>query len=732
MFGEDRVWKTEAMYKWYQDKKEKGINADSHLIIPLTKPVQFTISGNGRKRNIDPYVLGALIGDGCLSESISSRGYITFTTIDEEIVQRFIAAGYDMSHSRVNHPSEAKEYRLNDRDLLDELQKLGVLGNTSKKHAIPFIYKYGPVDDRIKLMQGLMDTDGYVDDRGHMSYTTISKQLAEDVAFVVRSLGGVATIKQDEAGYRNGNGEFIQCNDAYTVYFRTKMNPDLCGLTRKKERARYDFNGGNSELGKRITDIEYIGEQESFCISVSNPQGLYVVDDFTVTHNSYLSCSWIISSCIRFPGLRAVVARKTLKSLKESVLNTIKKILRDWGLQEDVNYRINNLENYIMFWNESVILMKELAFQPSDSSYSRLGSSEYSIAAVEECNECEEKGIEVLYSRLRWMPECFKMPKMLLTSNPCMNWVRDRFVQDNDGNPAKLRKGEFYCPFTVDSNPDEEFRKTYIAALNRISDPVVRARLRYGDWNFVESNEAAAYWSFDGKVHLVDNLREKAYDPMKPIIVSLDFNVAPFMSSILIQMDYDAKCLYVLEEILGRPEEKANNTPKLADKINEKLLADRHMGGVVVTGDPAGLARSTQTEEGVNNYTIILQHLHPTFRARKKVLAKQPPQASRLEFINDVLAGKSEWTIRIDMRCRRLTEDLVYQKKNGDGTKNKSKITDPKLGIKYEKYGHLSDAFDYAVVLLLSSEWAKFNKGGGKSDLGITTINKPFYGSFEY
>lgn len=143
------------------------------------------------------------------------------------------------------------------------------------------------------------------------------------------------------------------------------------------------------------------------------------------------------------------------------------------------------------------------------------------------------------------------------------------------------------------------------------------------------------------------------------------------------------------------------------------------------------MARSTTTEEGVNNYSIIMSVLDiPQLRPKKKLLSKQPAQKTRLEFINSVLAGKEGWDILIDLRCRKLTEDLINQRKEMDGSKSKAKVMDPKLGIKYEKYGHFSDCLDYLLVLFLNEPWRKFNSNGNS---GITTFNgTPIYGSFDY
>lgn len=445
---------------------------------------------------------------------------------------------------------------------------------------------------------------------------------------------------------------------------------------------------------------------------------------------SYLGSCWLISSCLRWSDMRMVVGRKTLKSLRESTWNTILTICKNWGLVEGENYKVNNLSGELLFWNGSKIIMKELTYSPSDPSWLRFGSSEYSGAFIDEVGELDERGIDVLFSRIRWkVHETFKVPKMLMSTNPCLGWVRSRFVLDDNGEPVVCKKYEKYIPFSVWDNPDARFRASYVASLSKINDISVRERLLFGNWQYVDGNDAAAYQQFDGARHLVDNLKEKVYDPLRPIVLSFDFNVAPFMSSLAIQVDYERKYVYVLEEILGKPETKDNNTPKLALKIKDKYLNEMHAGGLFVTGDPAGLARSTQTEEGVNNYTILLNNLnHPILRPKKKLLNRQPSQVARLDFVNALFDGYDGWTIQIDMRCRKFIEDLIYQKKNSDGTKSKAKVTDPKLGVKYEKYGHLSDCFDYFLCLFINESWGRFQSKSSRIETTVT----PIYGTFDY
>ena len=563
------------------------------------------------------------------------------------------------------------------------------------------------LQDRKDFVRGLLYEASYTTN-GEYEFISRSEEFANKLAYILRSLGAIACIKPIKKKTK-----------VIKYYIRFSFDP----------RSNILKHGPQIPVHKRyIRSIEELDEPvECRCITLDSEEQLYITDDFLVTHNSYVGSAWLVSSCMRFPNIRAVVARKTIKSLKESTFITIKKVMKEWGLKEDENFCINNIEGTITFWNESVIMMKEMADLPADLDFSRFGSMEATIVFVDEASEISERAADVMFSRIRWKTsETFKTPKMFLSCNPAACWLRDRFVQDEEGNPVECRDGEVFIRFSIFDNPDEQFRQIYESSLNKIKDNATRERLLYGNWDFIEANAMTLYKGFSGDKHLVTNLKESVYDPMKPLILGFDFNVFPHMSCEAVQIDWENKNVYFLEEFLGKPKEKLNNTPKFAQYIKGKLLEQKHIGGIILTGDPAGLARSTQTEDGVNNFTIIQANLDQTIlRPKQNILSKQPPQKNRIDWINELFDGLDGWNIYIDLRCRKLTEDLVYQLRNEDGTKNKQKVTDPVTKVRYEKFGHNSDCLDYILCTLLSKSWIKYQRGGQTGPLLTTTIIQP-------
>lgn len=203
------------------------------------------------------------------------------------------------------------------------------------------------------------------------------------------------------------------------------------------------------------------------------------------------------------------------------------------------------------------------------------------------------------------------------------------------------------------------------------------------------------------------------------------------MSCLPIQIDWENKIVYVFPEYVGYPKDKRNNTPAFTRWIASQLVADGHIGGVLLTGDPAGLSRSTQTEEGVNNFTIANKNMtNAVLKPKIQLLSKQPAMVTRLEFINELLHNFKGWKVYIDARCHRLIEDFVYQKKNPDGTKEKKKVLNDN-GERVERWGHFSDCFDYAMIYYLSSIYTQYKTASTEI---VTTIDSEdtVYGEFDY
>lgn len=714
------VMETKEIYDWFV-KKEGGMYKGCNLRIPLTDPIEIETYADPALRPIDPYLMGVLLGNGALTNKRLLGGVISFSDGDNEVVERITgiceAQGITVSSKWIEENNVWK-VDIKDKAMAEFLEEIGLAGKYSYEKFIPEVYKNAPLADRFNLVQGMMDTDGSVDSRGHMEYSSASKVLSEDIQYVVRSLGGYATLTvKEEPVYTSASGEKKIGMPSYRVYIRSPYASKMVYLPRKKERCNDSFNGGTSPFGKTIVSIEPIGKKEGMCISTSNPSGLYVVEDFTVTHNSYVGCYWILFNCFRFAKIKAVIARKTLKSLEASTWATLRFIINDeLGLIEKVHYREDKVKGVIMFWNGSSITKQELELLPSDPTYQRLGSNEYTIAFVDEVGEIAEKGVEVLYSRLRWrVAETFKVPKIFLSTNPVANWVRDRFVQDNEGDPVTPRRGDIFIQFSVFDNPKDDFVQIYASSLSNLRDEKEKLRLLYGNWDFLESSENVIYNQFNGEVHIVTNLKKTAYNPLLPLILIYDFNVIPQMSVLVAQVDYDTKKVYILDEISGTPKDRTNSTPAVTRVVAKYIKSLGHTGGVVVSGDSTGAQRSAASEVDVNNYTIIRNELLKAgIKSTQNVMTKNPPHKTRTEFINLILQGNTAWSVQIDLSCRKLTSDLMYQEKNPDGTKCKKKVIDPETGMKYEKYGHFSDNLDYLMCTFLPQEWAKYIDG----DLG--------------
>ncbi|MCU1484199.1 MAG: phoH, partial [Actinomycetia bacterium] len=263
--------------------------------LPLVSaPVEFV----PREVPMDAYALGLLLGDGCLTLSTTPA----FATKDPELVDALAGAlpgitpAYKGGYDDVLSAGPRRGRTPN--PLTTTLRQLDLAGTRSSTKFVPFEYLYNSSDVRLAVLQGLLDTDGgpvtQAARSGRIEYSTCSPQLADDVVFLVRSLGGIAYRRVREAssmrpGFANGR-PVAHRSDSHRLEIRLPEGIEPFRLERK--RANYAQLGGGRPM-RMIDGIEPVGEAETVCIQVGAADSLYVTDDFLVTHNT-LNNSFII------------------------------------------------------------------------------------------------------------------------------------------------------------------------------------------------------------------------------------------------------------------------------------------------------------------------------------------------------------------------------------------------------------------------------------------------------
>lgn len=211
---------------------------------------------------------------------------------------------------------------------------------------------------------------------------------------------------------------------------------------------------------------------------------------------TWLGCEWLLTMCYQYPGTKWFIGRKELKRLMASSYVTWKKVCKyhdippeDWKLNGQYNYiEFRNPENGEFDGNGSRIDLIDLDTKPSDPDFERFGSLEYTGGWIEEASEIAFKAFDVLKSRIgRHLNKEYGLhPKLLLTANPKKNWLKRLIWKPFQEGTLK----QMYA-FVQSLYSDNVYTAdTYGENLAEIDDKVTRQRLKDGNWNYEDDEDA--------------------------------------------------------------------------------------------------------------------------------------------------------------------------------------------------------------------------------------------------
>ena len=145
---------------------------------------------------IHPYVLGVILGDGSLSQTNTPK----VTNMDDFIFNKIENLGYSLGSIQSKENNQA--WTRSVLGIHSQIKELGLGHKNSQNKFIPDIYKNSSIEDRFQLVQGLMDTDGYVDDKGVTYFDITSEQMCYDLQEILFSLGFTAKITTKQGRYK--------------------------------------------------------------------------------------------------------------------------------------------------------------------------------------------------------------------------------------------------------------------------------------------------------------------------------------------------------------------------------------------------------------------------------------------------------------------------------------------------------------------------------------------------
>lgn len=413
-------------------------NGDNKWYIPIVKPIEF----EDKKLKIDPYVLGCILGDG----GITVKNSISFSSIDSQIINE-IQKRLPDKHNLVLDKNSLIDYHLTadgKNNLINQALKIyNLSGKNSHNKFIPSEYLYSSIPQRFKLLQGILDTDGHSRKDSVVELTLASKQLIDDVQFIVQSLGGIGRVKEKWITYKGER----------KLYWRITIKLPQQFIPFKLKRKRDTFKPPTKYLPNRaIVDIKYVGKKEAQCILINSDDHLYCTDNCILTHNTLVSIAFAEMNDFK----KVLVV--TPNSLKFNYYNEVNKFTNsnahvvNWRKNscslEDAKYVIVNYEyfnssdkrNMEKKWKNLKIDVLDAVFCDESHRLKNSSSNTY-------------KNFKHYFGK----PDIFrdkKECKVFLTGTPAPNRAYELYTVLNQISPidfpTKKYFYEYYCGMTYD------------------------------------------------------------------------------------------------------------------------------------------------------------------------------------------------------------------------------------------------------------------------------------------
>lgn len=411
---------------------------------------------------------------------------------------------------------------------------------------------------------------------------------------------------------------------------------------------------------------------------------------------SYWGCLEIITFCFKYPNSRWLMLRETMPTIKNTLLKTFTENFLNKGFDKFVESF--NQQTLILTWNNGSQIIFMAEGYDTDKELNRFRGLEINGAFIDEVNEIQEDTFNKVVERSgSWFHAQGCPTKILMSCNPSNNWVKRRFYDKWEN--GTLPEGQAYIQAKITDNP--YIPADYLESLKMLPRYQYMAFVE-GDWNVAIKIGGEFYKCFELDRHVAPTV----YNPGLPLHISFDDNSNPYLPCGIFQIE--GKHIKMIDEIMGV---NPNNTVSSVCREFERRYPN-HSTGLFIYGDATADKQDTKLEKGYRFYRLITEALKK-YKPSLRVMPSNPSVVMRGNWINTVLEKEIHGVkVTIGENCKTAIIDFVQLKEASDGTKNKEMETDPKTKVRYQKYGHFSDLFDYIMTTAFINEFIQYQKGG--------------------